>query len=86
MSNKTNITKEKLTMKDDVIFKAFFSKKRNKKFLKSFLEAILKESLEIRKIVHDSNLEQLSRKYKHGVLDLEVELKTGEIVNIELQR
>ena len=50
MSNKLNNTTEELTMKDDVIFKAFFSKKGNKKFLKSFLESILKESLEIKKI------------------------------------
>ena len=34
---------EKLTMKNDIVFKAFFS--RNEKYLKSFLSAILEENI-----------------------------------------
>ena len=42
------------------MFKAFFSKKGNEKFLKSFLTAILGEEIKIKKIIHDARLEQLS--------------------------
>ena len=73
----------KLTMKDDIVFKAFFS--RNEKYLKSFLSAILGERIEIKRIMHDARLEQLSKEMKYGILDLEVELKDGEIVNVEMQ-
>ena len=36
-----------LNLKNDVIFKAFFTKKGNEKYLKSFLESIIKEQIEI---------------------------------------
>lgn len=43
------IGKEKhmgLNLKDDIIFKAFFTKKGNEKYLKSFLESLLQESID----------------------------------------
>ena len=73
----------KLTMKDDIVFKAFFS--RNEKYLKSFLSAILGENIQIKRVMHDARLEQLSKEMKYGILDLEVELEDGEIVNVEMQ-
>ena len=72
-------------MKNDVMFKAFFSKKENEKFLKSFLSAILGEEVKIKRVVHDARLEQLTREQKYGILDLEVELENGEYINIEMQ-
>ena len=72
-------------MKNDVIFKAFFSRKENEKFLKSFLSAILGEEVKIKRVVHDARLEQLTREQKYGILDLEVELENGEYINIEMQ-
>ena len=80
-----NIEKNKLTMKNDIMFKAFFSKKENEKFLKSFLSAILGEEVKIKRVIHDARLEQLTREQKYGILDLEVELENGEYVNIEMQ-
>ena len=74
-----------LVMKDDIMFKAFFSKNGNEKFLKDFLNAILGMEIKIRKVIHDARLEQLAREQKYGILDLEVELETGEIINIEMQ-
>lgn len=74
---------EKLSMKSDIVFKAFFS--RNENFLKSFLNAILGEKTKVKKVMHDVRLEQLSKEMKYGVLDLEVELESGELVNIEMQ-
>ena len=78
------ITK-KLVMKDDIMFKAFFSKKRNDRFLKDFLNAILGKDIKIKRVIHDMRLEQLAREQKYGVLDLDVELESGEIINIEMQ-
>ena len=78
------ITK-KLVMKDDIMFKAFFSKKGNERFLKDFLNAILGKDITIKRVIHDMRLEQLAREQKYGVLDLDVELESGEIINIEMQ-
>ena len=72
-----------LKMKDDIVFKAFFS--RNENYLKSFLSAILGRQIKIKKVVHDARLEQLTKEMKYGILDLEVELEDGEIVNVEMQ-
>ena len=74
---------EKLVMKDDILFKVFFS--RNKGYLKSFLSAILGKKIKIKRITHDARLEQLVKEMKYGILDLEVELEDGEIVNVEMQ-
>ena len=76
---------KKLVMKDDIMFKAFFSKKGNERFLKDFLNAILGKDIKIKKVIHDARLEQLAREQKYGVLDLDVELESGEIINIEMQ-
>ena len=72
-----------LKMKDDIVFKAFFS--RNENYLKSFLSAILGRQIKIKKVIHDARLEQLTKEMKYGILDLEVELEDGEIVNVEMQ-
>ena len=74
---------QKLTLKDDIMFKAFFS--RNEKYLKSFLSAIMGREIKIKRVMHDARLEQLTKEMKYGILDLEVELEDGEIINIEMQ-
>ena len=75
----------KLRMKDDIMFKAFFSRKENEKFLKDFISSILGEEIKIKKVIHDARLEQLAREQKYGILDLDVELESGELINIEMQ-
>ena len=72
-----------LKLKNDIIFKAFFSRHEN--YLESFLSAILNHKVKIKRVLHDVRLEQLSRDMKYGVLDLEVILENGEIVNVEMQ-
>ena len=74
---------EKLVMKDDIMFKAFFS--RNQHYLKSFLSAILGEKIKIKKVTHDARLEQLTKEMKYGILDLDIESENGEIINVEMQ-
>ena len=74
-----------LKMKDDIMFKAFFSKIGNEVFLKDFLNAILEKEIKIKNVIHDARLEQLAREQKYGILDLDVELESGEIINVEMQ-
>ena len=88
VNNKTNLpTKEenKLNLKNDVIFKTFFSRKGNEEFLIDFLNALL--DIEIKEIVvkDEVNLERLSVYEKGGRLDLQATLNDGIIVNIEMQ-
>lgn len=83
----TNITKEnkKLNLKNDVIFKTFFSRKGNEEFLIDFLKALLKIDIKKITIREEVNLEKLSEQEKGGRLDLQAHLNDGIIVNIELQ-
>ena len=81
----TSQSSNRLKLKNDIAFKAFFSKKENEVFLKDFIEAILGEKLQIKKVSHDVRLEQLAREQKYGILDLGVELASGKFVNIEIQ-
>lgn len=76
---------KELKLKNDIIFKLFFGRRGNERFLKSFLIAALKKELDIKRILHDVRLEQMSKSDKYGILDLEVELTNGEIVNVEIQ-
>lgn len=80
-----DVQTEPLKMKDDIMFKAFFCKTGNEKFLKDFLNSIFGKEIKIKKVIHDAKLEQLAKQQKYGVLDLDVELESGEIVNIEMQ-
>ena len=64
----------RLLMKNDIMFKYFFSKKGHEKYLESFLSAVLCQKVTIKNIRHDARLEQATREDKYGVLDLDVEL------------
>lgn len=43
-----------LNLKNDIVFKAFFTKKGNEKYLKSFLEALLNEKIDEIEVVRRS--------------------------------
>ncbi len=73
------------TLKNDVLFKAFFSRKGNEELLIDFLNAILKIEIHKISIREEVNVEQLSEEEKGGRLDLQAEINDGTIVNIELQ-
>lgn len=83
MSNK--IIEKPLNLKDDIMFKAFFSRKGNEEFLIDFLKALLKIDIKEIEIQEEVNLEKLSKKEKGGRLDLQAKLDNGTIVNIEMQ-
>jgi predicted transposase/invertase (TIGR01784 family) len=77
--------KPKLNLKNDVVFKAFFSRKGNEEFLIDFLKALLK--IEIKDVIirNEVSLEKLKKDEKTGRLDLQAILDNGTIVNIEMQ-
>ena len=75
----------KLNLKNDVVFKAFFSKKGNEKYLKEFLESLLKIHIEKIEVRSEVSLLKLDKKEKGGRLDIEATLNDGLIVNIEMQ-
>lgn len=85
--NENNLTKDKtkFNLKNDIIFKAFFSRKGNEEFLIDFLEALLNIKIKEIKVKEEVNIEQLSVEEKGGRLDLQAKLNDGIIVNIELQ-
>ncbi len=82
---KTQKTNKPLNLKDDIMFKVFFSRKGNEEFLIDFLKALLKIDIKEIKIQEEVNLEKLSKKEKGGRLDLQAKLDNGTIVNIEMQ-
>lgn len=83
---KTNQNSTKrYNLKNDVIFKTFFSRKGNEEFLIDFLNALLKIEIKSIEIREEVNLEKLAESEKGGRLDLQAKLNDGIIVNIELQ-
>ena len=81
----SNNQRKKYNLKNDIIFKAFFSRKGNEEFLIDFLNALLKIDIKEIKIRDEVSLEQLSILEKGGRLDLQAILNNDTIVNIELQ-
>lgn len=78
-------TKEELTLKDDILFKAFFTKKGNEKYLKSFLEAVLDIKIHEIKVEQEVNLYKLTIDQKPGRLDIQATIDDGKIINVEMQ-
>ena len=87
MDKQNDTTKEerRYNLKNDVVFKAFFSRKGNEEFLIDFLKALLKIEIEKIEIKNEVSLEKLKPKEKGGRLDLQATLDNGTIVNIEMQ-
>ena len=74
-----------LNLKNDILFSAFFSRKGNEKYLKEFLEELLKIKIETIEIREEVNLERLAKDEKGGRLDLQAKIQDGTILNIEMQ-
>ena len=75
----------KLNLKNDIIFKAFFSKKGNEEFLIDFLNAILKIDIKHIEIKQEVSLEKLYKEEKGGRLDIQAYINDGTVVDIEMQ-
>ena len=83
--NEQNTQEKKYNLKNDIMFKAFFTKKGNERFLIDFLNGLLKVEIKNIKIMGEVSLEQLSTDEKGGRLDIQAELDNGTIINIEMQ-
>jgi predicted transposase/invertase (TIGR01784 family) len=80
---KENIPKI-LPPKIDVVFKMLFGDKRNKKILIGLLEAILEKKIQNVELLNPS-INQKDKDDKLSILDVKVELASGEIIDIEMQ-
>ena len=85
MASKIENGQKVYNLKNDIIFKAFFSRKGNEEFLIDFLNALLGIEITKIEIKEEVNLEQLASNEKGGRLDLQAKLDDGIIANIELQ-
>ena len=74
-----------LKLKNDVVFKAFFAKKGNERFLKSFLESLLQEKIKKIEIMSEVSLLQMRKSDKLGRIDLKATINQGKIIDIEIQ-
>jgi len=75
----------KLSVKNDYVFKRLFTKKGNEKYLKEFLSNLLKMDIQEIKIEHDKRLDQNLKNEKYGVLDVKAVLNDDMEIDIELQ-
>ncbi len=75
----------KLSVKNDYVFKRLFTKKGNEKYLKEFLSSLLKMDIREIRIEHDKRLDQNLKSEKYGVLDVKATLNGNVEVNIEIQ-
>lgn len=74
-----------LKLKNDIVFKAFFAKKGNERFLKSFLESLLKEKIDNIKIQGEVSLLQMNKEDKLGRLELKATINQRKVIDIEIQ-
>lgn len=83
--NKQHTEEKKYNLKNDIIFKTFFSRKGNEKFLIDFLSGLLKVEIKEITVIGEANLEQLKEDEKGGRLDIQAELDNGMLINVEMQ-
>ncbi|MFJ5768843.1 Rpn family recombination-promoting nuclease/putative transposase [Psychrobacillus sp. NPDC093180] len=77
-------TTELLDLRNDFVFKTFFSIKRNNHLLLSFINAILEETVTSVEIIN-ANLDMMHIADKASVMDLRIATETREQINIEMQ-
>lgn len=74
-----------LTLKNDYLFKALFTKSGNEILLRDFLEGVLEEKIGVITIQKDASLEKSTLDEKLGILDLCIKQENKRILNIEMQ-
>jgi len=75
---------ELLDLRNDFVFKAFFTDERNNGLLLQFLKAILGETISSVKLT-DPTIEIAHAEDKSSVMDLRVVTNQGEHINVEMQ-
>ncbi len=77
--------KNEYTLKNDVIFKEFFSRKSNEKFLINFLSVLLDMNITQIEVQKDSSLGIENVRDKQGILDIKATINNEKIIDIEMQ-
>jgi len=75
---------ELLDLRNDYVFKSFFGDKRNTNLLLTFLNSILKMDIHSIELT-DPHIESNHPDDKKSIMDIRVETKQGEQINIEMQ-
>jgi len=76
---------EKLSIKNDFVFKKLFSKKGNEAYLIQFLSDLLLLDIKSIEIKHDVVLERNIEDEKIGILDIKATLNNNTYIDIEMQ-
>jgi len=76
---------EKLSVKNDFVFKKLFSKKGNEAYLIQFLSDLLLLDIKSIEIKHDVVLERNIEDEKIGILDIKATLNNNTYLDIEMQ-
>lgn len=79
------LKEERLTAKNDIIFKELFSKKGNEDLLENLLESILNIKVKCKSITKEARIGQLRPDEKYGSLDIRILLKNNVEVDLEMQ-
>ena len=74
-----------MNLKNDIVFKIFFGKKGNEKYLIDFLEAVLNTKIEKIEVLQEVTLQQIIKDGKVGRIDIKATIDDEKIVNIEMQ-
>ncbi|WP_185907807.1 Rpn family recombination-promoting nuclease/putative transposase [Psychrobacillus soli] len=77
-------TEELLDLRNDFVFKSFFSSRASNHLLLEFLNAVLEETIIAVEVVN-TNLQKMHVNDKASSLDLRVKTNNGEQINIEMQ-
>lgn len=80
-----DITRHDKTLKNDLVFKIFFTRKGNEKYLISFLEAVLNIKISKIEIIPEASLGFTNTKDKWSRIDIKANIDNKKIVNIEMQ-
>ena len=62
-----------ISLKNDIVFKSFFSRKGNEKYLIDFLSSLLKIEINKIRIFEEVHVEKFFKEEKGGSMDLQVE-------------
>ena len=77
--------KLEVSPKRDFMFKALFSKNDNVDLLENLLTSILGKKVNIKSVLREARIGELTKDAKYGTLDIHARLETGEDVDIEMQ-
>ena len=84
MNNNYNDNNE-ISLKLDVVFKQFFTKKGNEELLEDFLSSILGRKVKCKSIIKEARIGQKRPDEKYGSLDIRAILDDEVEVDVEMQ-